>query len=144
MTTNKALQRLGYPKVYVRRELDGKSTFQARQTKVGWLTTKASKPLMIDELSMALRQGLRVNDRATVGELLTYTRNERGQMGGSPFDDRVIALAIANQMLRFATAPEYREPEDTYWTFNYFKDKVLREGRSQRVPLGSDNVQGTL
>jgi hypothetical protein len=143
LTTNKALQRGVYPRLYVRRELDGKSTHQARQTKIGWLTTRSSKPLMIDELSMSLRQGLAVPDRATIGELLTYTRNERGQMGGSPFDDRVIALAIANQMLRFARAPEYREPEDTYWTFDYFKDKVLKASQP-RMPMGAHNVQGTL
>lgn len=144
LTTNKALQRLGYPKLYVRRELDGRTTWQNRQAKIGWLTTKASKPLMIDELSMALREGLVLHDKATIGELLTYVRNERGQMGGSPFDDRVIALAIANQMLRFAVAPEYREPEDTYWTFNYFKDKVLSEKKMKSVPMGAHNVQGTL
>lgn len=140
LTTNKALQRLTYPKLYVRRELDGKSTWQNRQSKIGWLTTKASKPLMIDELAMAVRQGLVINDRATIGEMLTFVRNERGQMGGSPFDDRVIALAIANQMLRFAVAPEYREPQDTYWTFNYFKDQVLRDKHDQNVPLGAFNV----
>jgi hypothetical protein len=47
-------------------------------------------------------------------------------------------------MLRFATAPEYREPEDTYWTFNYFKDKVLGEKNTKSVPMGAHNVQGTL
>jgi len=105
------------------------------------LTTKASKPLMIDELSMAVRNGLIINEAATIGEMLTYTRNDRGQMGGSPFDDRVVALAIANQMLRFAIAPEYREPEDTYWTFNYFKDKILSAGSKSKNPIGSENVR---
>ena len=140
LTTNKALQRLGYPKVYVRRELDGKTTWQNRQTKIGWLTTKASKPLMIDELGMGVRQGFRIHDKATVGEMLTYVRNERGQMGGSPFDDRVVALAIAYQMLRFAVAPEYTTPQDTYGTFDYFKDRLIREGRNSGTPLGANNI----
>jgi hypothetical protein len=140
LTTNKALQRLGYPKVYIRRELDGKTTWQNRQTKIGWLTTKASKPLMIDELGMGVRQGFRIHDKATVGEMLTYVRNERGQMGGSPFDDRVVALAIAYQMLRFAVAPEYTTPQDTYGTFDYFKDRLIREGRNSGTPLGANNI----
>ena len=144
LTTNKALQRLTYPKIYIRRELDGKTTWQNRQTKIGWLTTKASKPLMIDELAMSVRQGLSIHDKSTIGEMLTYVRNERGQMGGSPFDDRVIALAIANQMLRFAVAPEYRKPEEVYGTFNYFKDRVLRDVKKDSVPLGAYNIQGTL
>ena len=142
LTTNKALQRLNYPKLYIRHELDGKTIYQNRQTKIGWLTTKASKPLMIDELSMALRQGLVVNDKNTIGELLTYTRNEKGQMGGSPFDDRVIALAIANQMLKFATAPEYKAPEDKYWTFDYFKDKAISESSGKKaLIMGSGNIR---
>jgi len=142
LTTNKALQRLNYPKLYIRHELDGKTVYQNRQTKIGWLTTKASKPLMIDELSMALRQGLVVNDKNTIGELLTYTRNEKGQMGGSPFDDRVIALAIANQMLKFATAPEYKAPEDKYWTFDYFKDKAISEASGKKaLVMGSANIR---
>lgn len=143
LTTNKALQRMGYPKVYVRRELDGKTTHQVRQSKVGWSTNRASKPLMIDELAMAIREGLGIPDRGTIGELLTYVRNERGQMGGSPHDDRVIGLAIAVQMLRFATAPEYREPEDTYWTFDYFMKKVLKGDKDGGLPMGAHNVQGT-
>ena len=139
---NKALQRLNYPKIYVRRELDGKTTWQNRQSKIGWLTTKASKPLMIDELGMAVRQGFTIHDKATIGEMLTYVRNERGQMGGSPFDDRVIALAIAYQMLRFAVAPEYRPAVEMYGTFDYFKDRILKEGRHDAVPLGAYNLGG--
>ena len=142
LTTNKALQRLNYPKLYVRRELDGKTSYQNRQTKIGWLTTKSSKPLMIDELAMSLRQGLKVHDKKTIGELLTYTRNDKGQMGGSPYDDRVIALAIANQMLRFAVAPEYTVKEDNYWTFDYFKDKVIADSKNdKRMIMGGHNVR---
>ena len=122
--------------------LDGKTTFQARQSKVGWLTTKASKPLMIDELGMAVRQGFKIHDKSTIGEMLTYVRNDRGQMGGSPFDDRVVSLAIAYQMLRFAVAPEYRPTVEVYGTFDYFKDRVLKEGRTNALPMGAYNTGG--
>lgn len=143
LTTNKALQRLNYPKIYIRRELDGKTKHQSLQTKIGWLTTKASKPLMIDELGMAVRQGFTIHDKATVGEMLTYVRDERGRMGGSPFDDRVVALAIAIQMLRFAKAPEYSPPTEVYGTFDYFKNRILKEASSNpKQPLGAVNVGG--
>jgi hypothetical protein len=124
LTTNKALQRLDYPRLYVRRELDGRGRSRKQGTKLGWLTTKTSKPLMIDELARDLRLNLGLECRATIGELLTYTRDERGAMSGSPFDDRVISLAIANQMRPYARTEEYAQPEDSYFTWDYFFKKV--------------------
>lgn len=35
-------------------------------------------------------------------------REGDGKMHGSPHDDRVIALAIANQMVKHAYSPQYR------------------------------------
>jgi hypothetical protein len=124
LSTNKALQRLSYPKLYARRRLDGRQAYRKQVDTIGWLTTKTSKPLMIDELARDFRAGLGIYDAATIGEMLTFVRNERGQMAGSPFDDRVISLAIANQMLPFARLnPQVDEP-NYYMTFQYFLDKV--------------------
>tara|TARA_R110001592_G_scaffold47836_1_gene151179 strand:- start:785 stop:1099 length:315 start_codon:yes stop_codon:yes gene_type:complete len=76
---------------------------------------------MIDDLSMALRNHeLTIYDRHTIAELRTFVRNDRGSMSGSPYDDRVIALALANQMRKFAYAPEYTHKVDDYWTIDWF------------------------
>ena len=96
----------------------------------GWKTTRTSKPLLIDDLGMALRAGeLTMFDRYTLAELRTYVRNERGSMGGSPHDDRVMALALANEMRQYAFMPEFAPKVDDYWTVDWFATDG--EGRSE-------------
>ena len=64
--------------------------------------------MLIDDLGMALRsEELTIHDRFTLAELRTYVRTCRGSMSGSPHDDRVMALALANQMRQYAFMPEY-------------------------------------
>jgi len=88
----------------------------------GWKTTRTSKPLMIDDLATALKNDeLALRDKHTVAELRTFVRNERGSMSGSPFDDRVMALALANQMRKYAHAPEFAADVDDYWTVDWFR-----------------------
>ena len=83
----------------------------------------SSKPLLIDDLGMALRnEELKIHDRFTYAELRTYVRNERGTMSGSPHDDRVMALAMANQMRQYAFMPEFTLKQDEYWTVNWFRN----------------------
>lgn len=143
LTTNKALQRLEYPHIYVRRELDGKTRHKAQQTKIGWLTTKASKPLAIDDLGTLLRDGLELNDQYTQHELLTFVRDERGSMGGSPYDDRVMSLAIAVQMLSHARLKAAEDSSGVgYFTWDYFFEKALGADGPERTPLGYHNVRG--
>jgi hypothetical protein len=42
---------------------------------------------------------LRLCVKSTIAELRTFIREQNGKMHGSPHDDRVMSLAIANQML---------------------------------------------
>lgn len=87
----------------------------------GWHTNKSTKPLMIDELGGAIRDGaITVWSAGALGELRTYVRDERGSMGGSPYDDRVMSLAIATQMLNYAWAPEYKQEDSNYFTVSWF------------------------
>ena len=111
----------------------------------GWKTTRTSKPLMIDELGSAMRNNeLTIYDKHTVAELRTFVRNDRGGMSGSPFDDRVMALALANQMRKYAHAPEYVEKHDDYWTIDWFAR--LANGNSDKADpfrIGSRSIRGT-
>lgn len=136
LTTNKALQRADYPRVYVRRELDGRGRSRKQGSKLGWLTTRVSKPLMIDELSREMHAGLVVPDQATVVELMTYVRDDRGSMNGSPHDDRVVSLAIANQMRTYISTEEFREPGDGYWTFGWLLEKMMAKPKDAAPRLG--------
>lgn len=109
LTTNKALQRARYFPIYYERSPKYKRSVPTEV--LGYRTTQVTKPLMIDELNKALREGLILHDVETVAELKTYARDDKGKMAGQPFDDRTISLAIANQMLKFVWFSEF-QPED--------------------------------
>lgn len=119
LTTITILRQLGYPNLYRRRSLN--TTSQRVSQEYGWKTTRTSKPLMIDELGQALKnEELTLHCEYTLAELRTFVRNERGGMSGSPHDDRVMALALANQMRKFAHIPEYVQNVDDSYTFDWW------------------------
>jgi hypothetical protein len=85
-----------------------------------------------------------VYDRQTIGELKTFIRDEMAKMHGSPHDDRVMALAIAVQMMPYAlTHHEEEAPGAARWTGQWWKNAARRQREDQRrpgvVPLGSYN-----
>lgn len=140
LTTCKTMQRLDYPRMYYRRELDGRWGKGKQIQKVGWLTTASSKPLMIDELVMALRNELVLMDALTIAELRTYARDEKGRMSGSPFDDRTMSLAVANQMRKYVRLDDFKKPDDDYGTFNWHLRRVLDEDKRLRASfIGQHN-----
>lgn len=125
LTTITTLRRLDYPKIYRRRRLNS-TKGKIQETSYGWATNVTSKPKMIDELAKALRDGpddggILLRDSETLAELKRYVRDSNGKMGGSPHDDRVISLAIANQMREFAWLPEYREERDDTWSWDWWR-----------------------
>ena len=142
LTTITELRHLGYPHLFRKRQLNNVNNRISQE--YGWKTTRTSKPLMIDDLSSALRNNeLQINDRNTVGELRTYVRNDRGSMSGSPYDDRVMALALANQMRKYAYEPEYAPEVDDYWTVDWFARLGNVSEASSPYNIGSYTVRGT-
>ena len=126
LTTVTELRRLGYQHVWRRRQVN--SMTNKMGVEYGWKTTRVTKPLLIDDLSKFLRDHkdeLPVKCTHTVGELLTFVRNERGLMGGSPHDDRVISLALAVQALGYAHQPEYQDKvEYAEWTLGWYETEL--------------------
>jgi hypothetical protein len=110
LTTLKALQRTKYRPIYMQRSPRYKKSVPTEI--LGWRTSQITKPLAIDELNMALRDNsVTLWDRETVAELRTFVRDETGKkMSGSPFDDRTMSLAVANQMLKYVFLKQF-EPE---------------------------------
>jgi hypothetical protein len=98
-----------------------------------------SKPLMIDTLAQCVRDGLKIPDEYTVGEMLTFVRNSKGGMEGSPFDDRVMSLAVTVMMIPHAKRPEADAEAPTYyWSWQYHFDKLVTpEAEDGYVPIGS-------
>ena len=93
------LQRLGYPKQYVREAVD---TYTGKTEKrFGFRTTSLTRPTIISRLVEIVREHTHtINDYDTLQELLTIIRNEKGRVeapeGGH--DDMMMALAIAHHI----------------------------------------------
>ena len=67
------------------------------------MTTARSKPLIIDRLNAAIRDDdITISDADTIQELKTYVVEDNGSTNALAgcHDDRVMALAIAWEMLR--------------------------------------------
>lgn len=140
LTTLKALQRYGYKNIFRQRRL-AQRTSDATEI-LGWRTTAQSKPLAVDELHAALRDGgIHLRCERTVAELRTFVRDPNGRTHGSPFDDRTMSLAIANQMLKYVWLPEYtQERKPAKYTLDWFARWMQEpEGAFERVPIGAHN-----
>ena len=142
LTTLKAMQRYGYKNLYRTRRLAQRAP---EPTEIlGWRTTAASKPLAIDELSAAIRDGeIGIFCERTIAELKSFVRDANGRMHGSPHDDYVMALAIGWQMLKHVWLPEYRaEQPPPRFSLSWF-DRLMDDGDSafQRVPIGAHNTR---
>jgi hypothetical protein len=85
-----------------------------RPQRAGWDTNPATKPVMIDELEEAVRNGLiTIYDEATKGEMRAYEWKDDGSAGApeGSHDDTVLATMVAWQM-RKATPWNIWEPSD--------------------------------
>ena len=93
------LQRLGYNNQYVRKVQD---TYTGKTEKrFGFKTTLLTRPTIISRLIQIVREEVdSINDKDTLEELLTITRNEKGRIeapeGGH--DDQMMGLAIVHQV----------------------------------------------
>ena len=103
------LTRLGYQNQYVREAQD---TYTGRvEKRFGFKTTQLTRPTIISKLIEIVREHCHLlNDKATLEELLTIIRNEKGRIeapqGGH--DDMMMGLAIAHHIrdqVSFAEEP---------------------------------------
>jgi phage terminase large subunit len=109
------LQRLGYPKQYTREAQD---TYTGRTEKrFGFKTTSLTRPTILSKLIEIVREHCEtICDKATLEELLTIVRNEKGRIeapeGGH--DDMMMGLAIAHHIrdqVVFAQEPIEVKPQ---------------------------------
>ena len=141
LTTIKGLQRVGYRNIYRQRKMNSRNP-QISDT-MGWRTTAVSKPLAIDELNAAVRdESILIYDKNTIAELRTFVREANGKMHGSPHDDRVMSLAIGNQMLKYVWLPEYRyDPAPVKNTLGWWEKFIMKEKQEPKMPIGAFNVR---
>lgn len=93
------LQRLGYPNQYVRTVQD--SYTGKTEKRFGFRTTSLTRPTAISRLVEIVREHTEtINDKDTLEELMTITRNEKGRIEApeGKHDDHMMGLAIAHQI----------------------------------------------
>lgn len=91
------LERLKYPKQYVRESIDD-YTHNVKHSYGFWTGTK-TRPVIISELIKAVREDIHiVNDETTLQEMLTFVRGEdwKPEAEAGAHDDCVMSLAIAH------------------------------------------------
>jgi len=118
------LERIRYPKQYVREALDS-YTHRPRQA-YGWRTDQASREVAVSGLVRFVREDLElIHDRPTLEEMLTFVRNEQGraEAEAGAHDDCIMALAIAHAA-RGQQSYQVQEPEAerTVWTQDMWED----------------------
>jgi hypothetical protein len=98
------LQKLEYPYIFRQRYYDQVSKQWTRR--LGWKTTKVTKPLMVDEFKEALREeDIGMSSAAIVGQMLTFVHtDEAGRQGmgaeTGQKDDRLVSAMLALQGLK--------------------------------------------
>lgn len=105
---------MNYPNFYT--EVQHDKITDRETVKLGFTTTSKTKPLIIDQLRAAMREGeIELNDKTTIREMLTYIVTETGAMEAeaSCFDDCVMSLALANYVHEGAWEP-VDVPEELY------------------------------
>lgn len=79
--------------------------YRAKDKRLGWITSKATRPVLVDQLEAALRLGdVRLHDAETIDQCLAFAYNDDGRPEAPEgfHDDDVIAIGIAWQVRRRA------------------------------------------
>lgn len=138
LTTVTHVKNAGYPRLY--REKNVAHRRKSKTQRLGWWTDKKSKPIAIDDLRQALREGLVLPDRATLDECYTYVYDGKGGMNGSPHDDRVMSLAIAAQMAPLVFHKDYKTGTSDFGTLEWWlrmTDEAQGTPESETWVIGS-------
>ena len=84
----------GYPRIYVEKIPDPPNKPRKRY---GWLTTRSTKPKVIDQVIAEMRDGSHgIRSKRTLQEMLSFKKDEKGEYGAEEgqHDDCVMSLAI--------------------------------------------------
>ena len=118
------LERLRYPKQYVRESIDD-YTHKIKQS-FGFLTNTKTRPVIISELIKATRDDITiVNDKTTLQEMLTFVRNEetlKPEAEAGAHDDCVMSLAIAHYIRPQQSYIAQKETVARLWTASMWED----------------------
>lgn len=133
----KELERLRYPKLYLRERED---TITHRiQMSLGFMTTKLTRAVMISNLKDIVREHAELlHDRQTIEEMLTFVKNPqtgKPEAEAGAHDDCVLALAITyyirdQQTTRITGAEAAKKAK---WEADMWEDYYAASPEEQRV-----------
>lgn len=100
LTTVTALRNAMYPNLYFRPVVKLDTMGTKFSDRIGWKTTKITRPLMIDDFRESLEDGsLKIHTEMTIDEMLTFVYNDNSDMNAQRgfHDDLLFACAVAGQ-----------------------------------------------
>jgi len=98
----------GYPNIYA--EMVPEPPGKPRK-RYGWLTSSATRPLIIDNLVKEVREGSHgIKSRGTLEEMMSFKIQDNGKMEADTgmHDDRVISYAIGKHLRQVIPLPQRR------------------------------------
>jgi len=116
--------------------------YEHRVGESGWMTTKRTKPQMVDDLGEMTRNGdIQIRSAETVSEMRTFVEKNGSYSAESGCkDDRVDAAAMGSQMLRLMPKRfvALRDKSQVFTGFANFKDREKKgyDGGYQEVMVG--------
>lgn len=103
------LKELNYPNIF-RMPQSFTKTFELESEQYGWSTNTATRPKMLDDLALAIRQkAIGIPSKLIVDELFTFIRHAKTgkpQADVGSHDDLVLALSIAWQLYLTVAPPK--------------------------------------
>lgn len=142
LTTLMRIKGLKYPNIYYHRIFDERT--KRETNKIGWTTNKKTRPMMLDDLGLAIREldieDPWIVDRETIGELRTFIRDKQLKLRGQPFDDRTMSLAITIQMADYVHVHQLTS-NDVEWGQGAWWLQQVADGAPERKPLGYHNTR---
>lgn len=129
LTTVQRLRDMNYEKLY-RRERGKDERWEEFTSKLGWLTNRQSKPLMIDALAEAINTGKIIDhDLEFIRECFTFVIDDKGRTEAQEgsHDDTVMSTAIALQLFEWNDIVLNRRKVPSYKPSHYVNRK--RENR---------------
>jgi hypothetical protein len=96
------LNKIYYPNLFYKE--DTNDVGESSVSKLGWTTDVRTRPIMITDMGMYIRNNdIIIHDQTTLSELMTFVRTDEKPMGEAQsgcHDDCVMSLGIAIQMYR--------------------------------------------
>jgi phage terminase large subunit len=130
------LERLGYRKMFYRQTED--TITHKIERRFGFKTTSLTRPIILAELVKIVRENIEVMlDRATLEEMQTFVRNEKGRPEAELgcHDDLIMALAIAHYIRTQQSMTIPVIPHDPIFNFDFEKPKKDPVGKGDKITV---------